>query len=70
MNLRIIIVNYNTSYFINQTIKSVLSSDLNLEYEIIVIDNNSIAEVGDHNNLINQNGIYKKLWDIQTGKLI
>ena len=42
MNLSIIIVNYNTSYFINQTIKSVLSSDLNLEYEIIVIDNNSI----------------------------
>ena len=38
--------------------------------QIIVIDNNSIAEVGDHNNLINQNGIYKKLWDIQTGKLI
>ena len=42
MNLSIIIVNYNTSYFINQTIKSVLNSDLNLEYEIIVIDNNSI----------------------------
>ena len=42
MNLSIIIVNYNTSYFINQTIKSILNSNLNLEYEIIVIDNNSI----------------------------
>jgi len=42
MNLSIIIVNYNTSHFINQTINSILNSKLNLKYEIIVIDNNSI----------------------------
>jgi len=36
----------------------------------IVIDKNNISEMGDHDELISENGIYKKLWDIQTGKLI
>ena len=36
----------------------------------IVIDQNNISEMGDHDKLISENGIYKKLWDIQTGKLI
>ena len=31
---------------------------------------NSISEAGNHDELINQNGIYKKLWDIQTGKFL
>jgi ATP-binding cassette subfamily B protein len=35
---------------------------------IIVIENGDIAESGNHNQLINNNNIYKKLWDIQTGK--
>ena len=30
--------------------------------------NNNIKESGDHNTLIGNNGTYKKLWDIQTGK--
>lgn len=38
--------------------------------QTIVIDKNNISEIGNHNSLIKQNGIYKKLWDIQTGKLI
>ena len=42
MNLSIIIVNYNTSYFVNQTIQSILNSTLDIKYELIVIDNNSI----------------------------
>ena len=35
---------------------------------IIVLGNNNILESGNHDNLIEQNGTYKKLWDIQTGK--
>jgi ATP-binding cassette subfamily B protein len=34
---------------------------------IIVIDKGSIAESGNHEELILKNGLYKKLWDIQTG---
>ena len=34
---------------------------------IIVIDKGSIAETGNHEELILKNGLYKKLWDIQTG---
>ena len=41
MKLSIIIVNYNTSHFINQTINSILKSNLNIEYEIVIVDNNS-----------------------------
>ena len=36
----------------------------------IVIDQNNISEMGNHDKLISENGTYKKLWDIQTGKLI
>ena len=35
---------------------------------IIVIGDGSIIEEGNHNNLINNKNIYKRLWDIQTGK--
>jgi len=41
MKLSIIIINYNASHFINQTIKSVLNSKINCDYEIIIVDNNS-----------------------------
>ncbi len=41
MNLSIIIVNYNTSYFIKRTINSIICSNINCSYEIIVVDNNS-----------------------------
>ena len=34
---------------------------------IIVIDKGSIAETGNHEELLSKNGLYKKLWDIQTG---
>ena len=41
MILSIIIVNYNTSHFINQTIRSIKKSTLEVDYEIIIVDNNS-----------------------------
>ena len=34
---------------------------------IIVIDKGNIAETGNHEELLSKNGLYKKLWDIQTG---
>ena len=36
--------------------------------KIIVLGNNDIIEQGDHNKLIKNNSVYKKLWDIQTGQ--
>ena len=41
MILSIIVVNYNTAHFINQTIRSILRSTFDIDYEIIVVDNNS-----------------------------
>ena len=35
---------------------------------IIVIGNGNIVEEGNHNKLIKNKNIYKKLWDIQTGE--
>ena len=35
---------------------------------IIVVGENNIIEQGNHDELINNNNVYKKLWDIQTGK--
>ena len=37
---------------------------------IIVIDNGSIAETGSHEELVLKNGLYKRLWDIQTGVVV
>ena len=36
---------------------------------IIVIDKEGIVETGSHDKLILNEGLYKKLWDIQTGNL-
>lgn len=41
MTLSIIIVNYNVKYFLEQCLNSILASNTNFRYEIIVIDNNS-----------------------------
>ena len=35
---------------------------------IYVLGNKNIIESGNHDKLINEKGIYKQLWDIQTGK--
>lgn len=39
--LSIVIVNYNVRYFVEQCIQSILNSDTNIPYEIIVVDNAS-----------------------------
>tara|TARA_Y100000996_G_scaffold159607_1_gene123364 strand:- start:44 stop:1471 length:1428 start_codon:yes stop_codon:yes gene_type:complete len=36
---------------------------------IFVLGNNSIIEQGSHDDLLNTNGVYNKLWEIQTGKI-
>ena len=33
-----------------------------------VLGNQNIVESGNHDELVSINGVYKKLWDIQTGK--
>lgn len=37
---------------------------------IIVLDNGLIVEEGSHNELLNKDGLYKNLWDHQTGNII
>ena len=37
---------------------------------IYVIENGAIKEYGTHQDLLNNNGTYKKLWDVQTGTRI
>ena len=41
MILSVIVVNYNTAHFINQTLRSISRSDIDIDYEIIVVDNKS-----------------------------
>ena len=36
---------------------------------IIVLDSGSISEEGTHDELINNSGIYSRLWAVQTGEL-
>ena len=36
---------------------------------IFVLGNNAIIEKGSHDDLLNTNGVYNKLWEIQTGKI-
>ncbi len=37
---------------------------------IVVLDKGNIIEVGTHEELLSQNGIYKKLWQLQTDGFI
>ena len=34
--------------------------------QILVLENGHILECGSHNDLVEQNGIYRKLYEIQT----
>ena len=34
--------------------------------KIVVIDKGSVVETGSHNELMNQNGLYRRLIDMQT----
>jgi ATP-binding cassette subfamily B protein len=42
-------------------------STLMLSDTIMVLDNGKIAEIGSHNELIEKNGIYKRVYDLQSG---
>lgn len=59
MKLSIIIVSYNVKYFLEQCLNSILASYLNVDYEIIIVDNNStdhsvpyLEQKFTHNNII------------------
>lgn len=49
-----------TSFIIAHRLSTIVNADL-----IIVIEDSSIAEYGTHETLLEKNGIYKKLYDIQ-----
>ena len=54
-----------TTIVIAHRLSTVRNSD-----NIFVIGKNNIIENGTHDKLTKINGVYKKLWDIQTGKIL
>ncbi len=54
-----------TTIVIAHRLSTVRNSD-----NIFVIGENNIIENGTHDELTKINGVYKKLWDIQTGKIL
>ena len=36
---------------------------------IYVLESGEIVEYGTHDELLNNQGVYAKLWDVQTGKI-
>ena len=36
---------------------------------IYVLESGEIVEYGTHDQLLNNQGVYAKLWDVQTGKI-
>jgi subfamily B ATP-binding cassette protein MsbA len=49
-----------TTFVIAHRLSTVSNADL-----IVVIDNGRVVETGDHENLLAEGGLYKKLYDIQ-----
>ena len=41
IDISIIIVNYNSSFFLLQTLESIINNTCEISYEIIIVDNNS-----------------------------
>ena len=50
-----------TVFIITHRITTAMEAD-----KIIVLDKGEISEMGTHNELIKNNGVYKDLWDIQS----
>ena len=50
-----------TTFIITQRLSSIKKADY-----IVVLDNGVIVEAGTHNQLISQEGIYKKLYETQV----
>ena len=60
------IAKLKTTIIIAHRLSTVMRAD-----RIIVLDNGKIIEEGTHKDLINkQDGLYKKLWDMQRGGLL
>ncbi len=54
-----------TSFVIAHRLSTVLKAN-----RIVVLDNGRIAEVGSHEDLLAQGGIYKKLYEVQLGGMV
>ena len=52
-----------TTFVIAHRLSTILNAD-----KIVVMDNGKIKEVGKHQELLELNGVYRKLYDIQVGK--
>jgi ATP-binding cassette subfamily B protein len=50
-----------TTFIIAHRIQSVMNADT-----IVVLDKGEIVEIGDHEELVSGNGMYRKIYDIQT----
>jgi ATP-binding cassette, subfamily B, bacterial len=50
-----------TTFIIAHRIQSVMKADL-----ILVLDKGEIVQAGRHDELVTQDGIYRKIYDIQT----
>lgn len=55
------LVKGRTVIVIAHRLKTVVSAD-----KILVLDGGIITESGTHNELLNRNGLYAKLWNLQT----
>ena len=50
-----------TSFVIAHRVQSIMNADL-----IIVLDKGRVVQMGNHDELIEQSGIYRTIYDIQT----
>jgi ATP-binding cassette subfamily B protein len=54
-----------TSIIIAHRLSTIMSADI-----IVVLDKGKIVQIGNHKKLISQEGIYRKLWNLQKGGYI
>ncbi|MGL4999748.1 MAG: ABC transporter ATP-binding protein [Cetobacterium sp.] len=58
------LMNGRTTFVIAHRLSTILNAD-----KIVVMENGEIKEVGNHEQLLKKNGIYRKLYEIQFGKI-